>query len=56
MIKERCATAFDSVTVADEVINHIASNGGDHLYEKYLETKDNPHCSYRLVQFFEEGI
>ncbi|CDW71484.1 UNKNOWN [Stylonychia lemnae] len=42
---------------ADRIAEHILStNGGQHLYDKYLLIKDRPHCSVRMIQFFEEGI
>jgi hypothetical protein len=42
--------------MAEEVVDTLSYNGGLHLYEKYLQGKDNPHTSHRLIQFFEEGV
>jgi hypothetical protein len=48
--------AADAYMAAEAIIDELASNGGMHLYEQYLGTKDISHCSYRLIQFFEEGV
>ncbi len=56
MIKDRFEAGCASYEAAECIIDTLAHNGGLFLYDKYLGTKDNPHCSQRLIQFFEEGI
>lgn len=55
-MNNRFMGATEAYQVAEGIIEELSANGGMFLYEKYLETKDVPHCSSRLIQFFEEGV
>ena len=56
MIGDRFHGSGEALVLAAEVVDKVCFNGGLHLYDRYLRTKDNGHCAQRLVQFFEEGV
>jgi hypothetical protein len=49
MINDWFHGSSEGMIMADEVIEKVCLNGGMHLYDGYLRTKDNSHCSQRLV-------
>lgn len=49
VIRDRFIEAGEAAEIAEEVIEKLSDNGGHYLYDKYLQTKDDPHCSSRLI-------
>jgi hypothetical protein len=56
VIRDRFIAGGESWLAAESIIDLLALNGGMFLFDKYLGSKDKPHCTSRLMQFFEEGM
>jgi len=39
----------DGLAIADHIMNIFYFNGGLHLYDLYLKTKDKGHCARRTL-------
>ena len=47
---------MDAIIASEHIMDILYTNGGLHLYDQYLRTKDKAHCCRRMIQNFSEGI